>query len=154
MLGLLLATFIIGPATAQTSQTQTSQAQTSSTQTSPAPSAAAPRAAAEAPPRPRPRDPRDHAFMDGGIALTPGFSSSTLGQGQPPVPQAQLAPRPNLDIEARPVIPSQAPSLTPTMIHPRVPGRSAATDTVPTHPDQRLLQAPAPGARLSVPLTW
>jgi hypothetical protein len=92
--------------------------------------------------------------MDGGIALTPGFSGSTLGQGMPPAPQAQLAPRPNLDIEARPVIPSQSPTLTPTMIHPRVPSRSAATDPAPTHPDQRLLQTPAPGARLSVPLTW
>ncbi len=141
-LGLVLAAFLIAPASAQTSPTQTAPAQASSA------------ARAEAPARPRPRDARDRAYMDGGIAITPGFSSSTLGQGMPSTPQAQLAPRPNLDIEARPVIPSQAPSLSPTVIHPRVPGRSAATDTVPTHPDQRLLQTPAPGARLSVPLTW
>lgn len=92
--------------------------------------------------------------MDGGIAITPGFSGSLLGQGMPSAPQAQLAPRPNLDIEARPVAPSQSPTLAPTMIHPRVPSRSAATDPAPTHPDQRLLQTPAPGARLNVPLTW
>lgn len=118
------------------------------------PRAAAPRPNAEAAPRPRPRDPRDRAYMDGGIALTPGFSGSTLGQGMPPTPQAQLAPRPNLDIEARPTAPSEAPSLAPTVIHPNVPGRSGASGAVATHPDQRLLQTPAPGARLSVPLTW
>jgi hypothetical protein len=118
------------------------------------PRAQAPQPSAEAPARPRPRDPRDRAFMDGGMVITPGFSGGILGGSPVPAPQAQLAPRPNLDLEARPVAPSQAPSLAPTMIHPRVPGRGAATDTVPTHPDQRLLTAPAPGARLSVPLTW
>ena len=92
--------------------------------------------------------------MDGGITLTPGFSTGGLGQAQPLVPQAQLAPRPNLDIEARNAAPSRAPSLAPTMIHPRVPGRSGGADAPPTHPDQRLLQTPAPGARLSVPMTW
>lgn len=146
----LLAALLPAPVLAQ-AQTPT---QTQTTQLADADRTQAPRASAEAPPRPRPRDPRDRAFMDGGIALTPGFSSGSLGNGLPLTPQAQLAPRPNLDIEARPVVPSQAPSLSPTMIHPRVPGRSSATDTVPTHPDQRLLQAPAPGARLSVPLTW
>jgi hypothetical protein len=149
-LGLLIAVLFALPAPAQTSPSPAPSPQAapaSSPQVAPAPRA-------EAPPRPRPRDPRDRAFMDGGIALTPGFSGSLLGQGQPPVPQAQLAPRPNLDIEARPVTPSQSPTLSPTMIHPRVPSRSAATDPAPTHPDQRLLQTPAPGARLSVPLTW
>ncbi|MEI6158601.1 MAG: hypothetical protein WCP77_02110 [Roseococcus sp.] len=92
--------------------------------------------------------------MDGGIALTPGFSGSALGNAVPLAPQTQLAPRPNLDLEARPSAPSQAPSLSPTVIHPRVPGRGGATDSVPTHPDQRLLTTPAPGARLSVPMTW
>lgn len=93
--------------------------------------------------------------MDGGLAITPGFSGTTLGTGAPPVPQAQLAPRANLDLEARPgPPPSLTPSLSPTVIHPRVPGRGAAADPAPTHPDQRLLQTPAPGARLSVPLTW
>jgi hypothetical protein len=114
----------------------------------------APQVAANTPPRPRPRDPRDRAFMDGGMAITPGFSGGILGGGTPAAPQAQLAPRPNLDLEARPIRPSQAPSLAPTMIHPRVPGRGDAAGPVPTHPDQRLLTAPAPGARLSVPLTW
>lgn len=118
------------------------------------PRAQTPQVSADASNRPRPRDPRDRAFMDGGMVITPGFSGGILGGATAPVPQAQLAPRPNLDIEARPVTPSQAPSLAPTMIHPRVPGRGAAADTVPTHPDQRLLTAPAPGARLSVPLTW
>ncbi|WP_431304248.1 hypothetical protein [Sediminicoccus sp. BL-A-41-H5] len=141
VLGLVLAGLFALPAPAQTSPAAPA------TQAAPAPRA-------EAPPRPRPRDPRDRAYMDGGIALTPGFSGSLLGQGMPPAPQAQLAPRPNLDIEARPAAPSQSPTLTPTMIHPRVPSRSAATDPSPTHPDQRLLQTPAPGARLNVPLTW
>ncbi|MBS7792894.1 hypothetical protein KTR66_23090 [Roseococcus sp. SDR] len=143
LLGLAIAGLLVLPAPAQTSPSPATT-----------PQAAAPAPRAEAPPRPRPRDPRDRAFMDGGIALTPGFSGSLLGQGMPSVPQAQLAPRPNLDIEARPVAPSQSPTLTPTMIHPRVPSRSAATDPAPTHPDQRLLQTPAPGARLNVPLTW
>ena len=114
----------------------------------------APQATTEPAPRPRPRDARDRAFMDGGMVITPGFSGGILGGAPTPTPQAQLAPRPNLDLEARPIRPSQAPSLSPTMIHPRVPGRGAAADTVPTHPDQRLLTAPAPGARLSVPLSW
>lgn len=114
----------------------------------------APQVTADGVARPRPRDPRDRAFMDGGLVVTPGFSGGILGAAPQATPQAQLAPRPNLDLEARPTRPSQAPSLTPTMIHPRVPGRGAAADTVPTHPDQRLLTAPAPGARLSVPLTW
>ena len=92
--------------------------------------------------------------MDGGMAITPGFSGGILGGASASVPQAQLAPRPNLDLEARPQLPSQAPSLTPTVIHPRVPGRGAASDTPPTHPDQRLVNAPVPGARLSVPLSW
>lgn len=113
-----------------------------------------PQVSADAQSRPRPRDPRDRAFMDGGMVITPGFSGGMFGTMPQPAPQAQLAPRPNLDLEARPVTPSQAPSLSPTMIHPRVPGRGAAADPVPTHPDQRLLTAPAPGARLSVPLTW
>lgn len=91
--------------------------------------------------------------MDGGIPLTPGFSSGALGQA-PPAPQALLAPRPNFDLEARTVAPAQVPTLAPTMIHPRVPGRSVGNDAPATHPDQRLLQAPAPGARLSVPMTW
>lgn len=88
------------------------------------------------------------------MVVTPGFSSGLLGAAPPAAPPVQLAPRPNLDIEARPVIPSQVPTLSPTIIHPRVPGRGAASDSVPTHPDQRLLNAPAHGARLSVPLTW
>jgi hypothetical protein len=92
--------------------------------------------------------------MDGGIAITPGFSGGAPVGNQAIAPQAQLAPRPNLDLEARPNRPSQAPSLSPTMIHPRIPGRGDAAGPVPTHPDQRLLTAPAPGARLSVPLTW
>lgn len=114
----------------------------------------APSVTTDATPRPRPRDPRDRAFMDGGMAITPGFSGGILGGALPPTPQAQLAPRPNLELEARPIRPSQAPSLSPTMIHPRVPGRSTPTDSLPSHPDQRLLTAPAPGARLNVPLTW
>ncbi|MBX9751269.1 MAG: hypothetical protein K5Q68_16900 [Roseococcus sp.] len=118
------------------------------------PRAQIPQVSADANARPRSRDPRDRAYMDGGMVITPGFSGGILGTAPQPTPQAQLAPRPNLDLEARPVAPSQAPSLSPTMIHPRVPGRGAAADTVPTHPDQRLLTAPAPGARLSVPLTW
>lgn len=140
MAGVLLLGLFPGLAPAQTAEPARPQAT---------------RPAAEAPPRPRPRDPRDRAFMDGGIAITPGFSGGLgLGQAAPTSPQAQLAPRPNLDLEARSAAPSQAPSLAPTMIHPRVPGRSGGNDAPPTHPDQRLLQAPAPGARLSVPMTW
>lgn len=142
----MLAAILPMPLLAQTAETPRAQ--------QPQPQLQPTQPNAEAPARSRPRDPRDRAFMDGGMAITPGFSGGVLGGGVPAAPQAQLAPRANLDLEARPVVPSQSPSIRPTMIHPRVPGRGALADTVPTHPDQRFLQTPAPGARLSVPLTW
>jgi len=113
-----------------------------------------PRATAEPTPRPRPRDPRDRAFMDGGMAITPGFSGGVVGSLTAPSPRAELAPRPNLDIELRPGQPSLAPTLTPTMIHPALPGRGAAAEGVASQTERRFLQSPAPGARLNVPMIW
>lgn len=116
--------------------------------------AAAPRATVEPTPRPRPRDVRDRAHMDGGMAITPGFSGGVAGSLSPPTPRAELAPRPDRDIELRPGQPSLAATIRPTMIHPALPGRGAAADGVASQTERRFLQNPAPGARLSVPMIW
>jgi hypothetical protein len=72
-----------------------------------------------------------------------------------PAPRAELAPRPNLDLEGpRMAAPSSGPQLVPTLIHPRLPGRSDVQDGGVTQRENRLLQAPAPGARINVPMTW
>ncbi len=124
-------------------------------QTAPAPQAEAPRAQpqprpqAQANPRPRPSDARDRAFMDGGMVGTPDFGNSQQQR------RVELAPRPNLDLEGpRGPAPSTDPTLTPTMINPRLPNRGAATDGAVNQRENRLLQTPAPGARLSVPMSW
>jgi hypothetical protein len=118
------------------------------------PAVAPPRAPRRSANRARPRDPRDRAYMDGGI---PG-SSSFSGFGGPSastVQRAELAPRPNLDLEGpRRAAPSSAPSIQPTLIHPRLPGRSEVQDGGVTQRENRLLQSPAPGARLRVPMSW
>lgn len=106
-------------------------------------------------PRPRPTDPRDRAFMDGGIPSTPGFSG--FGQRQPaPTPQAELAPRPNIDLEYRPaqIDPPNVATISPTLINPALPGRGAAAEGAVNQREQRFLQNPAAGARFSVPMTW
>lgn len=109
---------------------------------------------APARPRPRPTDPRDRAFMDGGIPSTPGFSG--FGARPPaPTPQAELAPRPNLDMEYRPapLDPPNVATISPTLINPPLPGRGATEGAV-NQREQRFLQNPAAGARFSVPMTW
>lgn len=116
--------------------------------------AAAPRAPAESTPRPRPRDARDRAHMDGGMAITPGFSGGVVGSLTPPAPRAELAPRPNRDIELRPGQPSFSATITPTMIHPALPGRGAAAEGAASQTERRFLNTPAPGARLNVPMIW
>ena len=88
------------------------------------------------------------------MAVTPGFSGGVPLAGSGGGPRADLAPRPNVDMELRRVAPPQTPTISPTMIHPMLPGRGAATDGAVTNREQRFLQAPAPGARLSVPMTW
>ena len=115
---------------------------------------AAPRGPAEPTPRPRPRDARDRAHMDGGMAITPGFSGGVVGTLTPPAPRAELAPRPNRDIELRPGQPSLSATITPTMIHPALPGRGAAAEGAASQTERRFLQTPAPGARLNVPMIW
>jgi hypothetical protein len=125
-------------------------------QTAPAPQTDAPRAQAQprpqqqAQPRPRHNDPRDRAFMGGGMVGTPDF-----GNAPPTQRRVELAPRPNLDIEGpRGPAPSLDPTLAPTMINPRLPGRGVAADGNVNQRENRLLQTPAPGARLSVPMSW
>ena len=101
----------------------------------------------------RPRDPRDRAYMDGGLIPQSGFSGFETRTAAPP--RAELAPRPNLDLEGPRAAPgANAPTLMPTLIHPRLPGRSAVQDGGVTQRENRLLQSPAPGARLSVPMSW
>ena len=58
-------------------------------------------------------------------------------------------------MELRSVTPApETATLSPTMIHPRMPGRGVATDGAAPQREQRFLQSPAAGARLSVPMTW
>ncbi|TCH98881.1 hypothetical protein EJV46_09995 [Roseococcus sp. SYP-B2431] len=113
----------------------------------------APRAA-PARPRPRPTDPRDRAFMDGGLPSNPGFSG--FGRPAPMAPQAELAPRPNNDLEYRParIDPPPVATISPTLINPALPGRSTATQGAINQREQRFLDNPAAGARFSVPMTW
>lgn len=119
----------------------------------PAPAPAQPRnEGASNPPRraepaPRPRDPRDRAFMEGGMAVPPG------GLGAAPPPAASPAPRPNLHIEPpRRTAEEPAATLTPTLINPGLPGRGVTAEGAVTQRESRLLETPAAGARLSVPL--
>jgi len=120
----------------------------------PAPQAApSPGPRREATPRPRPRDARDRAWMDGGVPG--GFAG--FNTPQPTTPRPELAPRPNLDIEGPRT--AQAPRLgettiAPTLIHPRVPGRSAVQDGGASQTENRFLRDPAPGLRLSTPMAW
>lgn len=129
----------------------------------PAPAAqqAAPPAAAPSPgsrrERARPRDPRDRAWMDGGIPGTGGFSGFGATVTAPRA-GPELAPRPNRDIEAprnsaRPPQPGEA-AIAPTLIHPRIPGRSDVQDGGVTMRENRLLREPAPGLRVTTPMAW
>ena len=100
----------------------------------------------------RPQDPNDRAYMDGGMVPQTGFSGFETRTAPP---RAELAPRPNLDLEGPRAAPrSNAPSIEPTLINPRLPGRSTVQDSGVTQRENRLLQSPAPGARLSVPMSW
>jgi hypothetical protein len=111
-----------------------------------------------APARPRPRstDPRDRAFMDGGNPSSPGFSGFGARQPAPAAPQAELAPRPNIDLEYRPaqINPPNVATISPTLINPPLPGRGAAAQGAINQREQRFLENPAAGARFSVPMTW
>lgn len=101
----------------------------------------------------RSQDPRDRAYMDGGTPSGSGFGGFDATVTAPPRPE--LAPRPNLDMEGpRAALPSNNPTLEPTLINPRLPGRSQVQDSGVTQRENRLLQSPAPGARLSVPMSW
>lgn len=119
--------------------------------------AALPAAAQEAAeqPRPRPRPPRprvdnrpqpnDGAYMGGGMVVE-----------QPRlVPRGDLAPTPNLNLEAPRTAQGPQPEfqITPGVINPRLPGRDATrqgqSDVNPL--DYRLFN-PAPGAHLRLPL--
>lgn len=144
-LALLLA-LGAAPAFAQTAPTaQTAPAQQGA-QPQPRPQSQANRDTV----RPRPNDSRDRAFMGGGMVGTPDFGNGAQGQRR-----VELAPRPNLDLEGpRGPAPTTDPTLSPTMINPRLPGRGVAADGNVNQRENRLLQTPAPGARLSVPMTW
>jgi hypothetical protein len=93
--------------------------------------------------------------MDGGNPSSPGFSG--FGTRQPaPAPQAELAPRPNIDLEYRPaqIDPPNVATISPTLINPALPGRGAADGGAVNRREQRFLENPAAGARFSVPMTW
>jgi len=72
------------------------------------------------------------------------------------VPRGDLAPRPNLGMEAprAPVGPEPEFRVSPGMINPRIPGGgSAARGTAPSRMEERLFE-PAPGAHIRLPMTW
>ena len=122
----------------------------SAAQAAPAP----PRRAQQPAQRPRPSDPRDRAWMDGGM---PGGGFSGFG-ATVTAPRPELAPRPNRDIEAprpttRPPQPGEA-AIAPTIIHPRLPGNSPVQDGGATMRENRFLREPAPGQRMTAPLAW
>ncbi len=113
------------------------------------------RAAAPARPRPRPTAPRDRAYMDGGMVPSPGFTGFGATRTAP-APQAELAPRPNNDLEYRPSVqdPQDVATISPTLINPSLPGRGAAAHGAVNQREQRFLDNPAAGARFSVPMSW
>ena len=138
---------------AQSQNQSQSQSRTGITETRTAEQPA--RSPARPPARPPPGDLRDRAYMGGGMVVTPGFSGGGFGADAPPAPRRDLAPRPNLDLEMRvgPPQPETA-TLSPAMIHPRLPRSGVASDGAASQREQRLLQTPAAGARLSVPMIW
>ncbi len=110
-----------------------------------------------APPRPRPPprreragnrpQPNDGAYMGGGMVVeTPAL-----------VPRGDLAPTPNLRLEAprQAAAPEPEVQFTPGFINPRLPGRGSTrqgeSDVNPL--DYRLFN-PAPGAHIRMPMTW
>lgn len=109
---------------------------------------------APARPRARPTNPRDRAYMDGGVPSMPSFSG--FPAQTPAAPQAELAPRPNIDLEYRPrqIDPPNVATISPTIINPQLPGRGAAATGAINQREQRFLENPAAGARFSVPMSW
>jgi hypothetical protein len=89
--------------------------------------------------------------MDGGMVAPQGFPLT----GTAPAARADLAPRPNLDAEGpRGAASDPVATLSPTLINPRLPSRGAAAEGVLTQRENRLLETPAAGARLKLPLSW
>lgn len=72
-----------------------------------------------------------------------------------PGPVAEAAPVPDRAVEGPRAAPTPAdrPSLAPSIIHRRLPGRGLAAEGSPSNTEDRLF-APAPGARLSVPFAY
>lgn len=92
------------------------------------------------------------ALRSGGFATTPSFGlpAPTARQGQ-----ADLAPRPNREIEGpRTPFAREEAAILPTIINPRIPGGGMAADGTVTRRERRFLDTPAAGARFSVPMTW
>ncbi|MCU0886394.1 MAG: hypothetical protein MUC64_00015 [Rubritepida sp.] len=135
VLGALLS--LPAPAPAQTARSEAARSEAAQAQP--------PRAEPAA--RARPSNPRDRAFMDGGMVGMPGASAT-------PAP-SDLAPRPNLQLEG-PRAAQVAPTatLSPTLINPRLPGRGVAEEGSVTQRENRFLETPAAGARLKLPLSW
>jgi len=119
-----------------------------------APQVTTPRAATQVSPKPRLPEVRNRSQLEGAISLTPGFSGGLQGSLAAPIPRAELAPRPNREIELRSAPPSFAATVSPTVIYPSLPSRGAATEGAAAQSERRFLQTPAPGARLNVPLIW
>jgi hypothetical protein len=106
---------------------------------------------APAPTRSGSTDPRDRAFRAGGFSTTPSF-----GAAPPPAPRVvELAPRPNLSIEApRAALTEEVAGIRPTIINPSIPALGMAADGAVTRRERRFLDTPAAGARFSAPVTW
>ncbi|MDW8314648.1 MAG: hypothetical protein RMK64_06730 [Rhodovarius sp.] len=68
----------------------------------------------------------------------------------------ELAPRPRLDLEGPRAVsnPHGQPQIAPAFIAPRLPGRGFAQENAsPGSINERLFR-PAPGARVSIPMSW
>lgn len=106
-------------------------------------------------PRQRRPDPRDEAFMGGGMVLEPTPSLGNLGNQSFAANRFEPAPRPNIAMEApRGIQQPEGARLTPGMIAPRIPGRGLAQDTGSPGSLQDRLFRPSPGAHLRIPISW
>jgi len=111
-------------------------------------SALPPAGAQEAAPAPRRRAQRP-------LPLPPApVPPPELALGAPPTPPGfEPAPVPNRDLEPPRVAQHDGPSLSPSIIQRRLPGRGQAAEGSPSLTEERLFD-PAPGARLRVPFSY
>jgi hypothetical protein len=87
-------------------------------------------------------------------ACAPEFEADPVPRQAGVQRAVERAPLPRSDIEGPREITEDAAQLTPTFIAPRVPGRGLAEAGRQPDAVSGRLFPPAPGARLSVPMSW